>query len=350
MLRVIGLFLVVNGAVLRSDDPRAVIPESMYGNATHLSVPVDVGDGGVSRALSVPRGASRGDIEAAAARFVRTHDLDSGGLCAPGDAHCVAARLTDTLLGYQRDGAGAGPTACRNEPCGILTRALDARGSNKVPNGYGPVYDVLFRTAAARAAVAGVLEIGVGTVTRDAASSMAAFADSRDGATGARYAPGASLRAWRDAFPGARVVGLDADAAAILPAAEAVAAGVETYAADSTDGAAMSALLSDGALRGARFDLIVDDGLHTHAAQLATLRNCWRALRPGGAYVVEDIHSAWRSTMQWDRAALADIIGRDAPYFFVDRFMHQTATTAIPMPDDLALSVLVISKPDDREQ
>jgi hypothetical protein len=36
-------------------------------------------------------------------------------------------------------------------------------------------------------------------------------------------------------------------------------------------------------------DLIIDDGLHVEAAQIATLRNFFPALRPGGLYVVEDV-------------------------------------------------------------
>jgi hypothetical protein len=36
-------------------------------------------------------------------------------------------------------------------------------------------------------------------------------------------------------------------------------------------------------------DLIIDDGLHTKEAQIATLKNFYPALRPGGLYVVEDV-------------------------------------------------------------
>jgi cephalosporin hydroxylase len=36
-------------------------------------------------------------------------------------------------------------------------------------------------------------------------------------------------------------------------------------------------------------DVIIDDGLHTKEAQIATLRNFFPALRAGGLYVVEDV-------------------------------------------------------------
>ena len=81
---------------------------------------------------------------------------------------------------------------------------------------------------------------------------------------------------------------------------------------------------------------------------MATLRNVWPYVRPGGLYVVEDVGSAWRRTMQEDRASLATMLGRQTPYFFIDSFMHQTASTAIRSLDDDggSLSVLVIAKPE----
>ena len=38
------------------------------------------------------------------------------------------------------------------------------------------------------------------------------------------------------------------------------------------------------------FDFIVDDGSHVDANQFSTLRNLYGRLRPGGLYVIEDIH------------------------------------------------------------
>ena len=107
------------------------------------------------------------------------------------------------------DTEGVGPR-CRNQPCGPLSLLLEQMNSNKVMNGYGAVYDILFRSAAERLAVRAVLEIGVGTVDPNAASTMSYWAEATSDPNGpdeVPYRPGASLRAWRAIFPHALVVG-----------------------------------------------------------------------------------------------------------------------------------------------
>lgn len=39
-----------------------------------------------------------------------------------------------------------------------------------------------------------------------------------------------------------------------------------------------------------KFDLIIDDGDHSPGSQVATKANLWASLKPGGAYVIEDIY------------------------------------------------------------
>jgi hypothetical protein len=115
-----------------------------------------------------------------------------------------------------------------------------------------------------------VLEIGIGTNNEDVVSNM-----SRAGT------PGASLRAFRDFLPQARIYGADIDSR-VLFAEERI----ETFAVDQTDAASLERL---GKEIGADFDLIIDDGLHAPHANLAVLLFAMPRVRPGGAVVIEDI-------------------------------------------------------------
>lgn len=42
--------------------------------------------------------------------------------------------------------------------------------------------------------------------------------------------------------------------------------------------------------RNSQYDIIIDDGSHASSHQQITLRELWGALKPGGLYVVEDLH------------------------------------------------------------
>ncbi len=95
---------------------------------------------------------------------------------------------------------------------------------------------------------------------------------------------GASLRAWRDFFPHARIIGLDNNPELV----QWSAVRITVAGADVTDGAQLNAVLGDR-----MFDLIVDDASHWDTDQIKSWELLWHRVRPGGVYVVEDI--AWRS-------------------------------------------------------
>jgi hypothetical protein len=156
---------------------------------------------------------------------------------------------------------------------GTLGALFDREGSDK-GQWYGRLYDVLLEPI--RDSVKYVVEIGIGTMVPNAPSSMVDWA-------GANYRPGASLRAWRDYFPNAEIHGID-------PAPDTTVVGeprIKTHQFDSRDAALATELF-------ARFshvipDLIIDDGLHTPDAQIATMQNFLPHVRPGGLYIVEDV-------------------------------------------------------------
>lgn len=135
-------------------------------------------------------------------------------------------------------------------------------GSDKdTEHSYGPVYAELF--GAIWVEIGAFLEVGI--------------------------AQGASLRAWREYFPNAAIVGLDhhADPGPIP--------GVEQVRANSTVAAEVNAVLGDRT-----FDAIVDDGGHWLEEQQPTFENLWPRVRPGGVYVVEDLQS--QEALDWFRA------------------------------------------------
>ena len=91
---------------------------------------------------------------------------------------------------------------------------------------YGYVYNHVL--GARRRRVRNILEVGIGTNMLDMPSTM--------GVTGI---PGASLRAWREIFPAATVVGADVDKRILFQDD-----GIETYYVDQTDSETVAALFA----------------------------------------------------------------------------------------------------------
>jgi len=97
------------------------------------------------------------------------------------------------------------------------------------------------------------------------------------------YRPGASLRAWRDFFPNADVHGVDIAPDTRIDSEQRIT----THLCDSSNPNQVATTLK--AIAPSIPDLIIDDGLHSAAAQIATFRNFFPALRADGLYVVEDV-------------------------------------------------------------
>lgn len=115
-----------------------------------------------------------------------------------------------------------------------------------------------------------ILEIGLGTNNIDVVSNM--------GETGK---PGASLRAFRDFAPQAKVFGADIDKRILFEEDR-----IQTFWVDQTDLSSFNQLsqeVSDEA------DLIIDDGLHSPNANIAVIHFALKKIRIGGWVVVEDI-------------------------------------------------------------
>lgn len=91
---------------------------------------------------------------------------------------------------------------------------------------------------------------------------------------------GNSLRAWREWFPNATIVGADFIQSKLIQDHR-----IESFCADQGDPATLTFW---SLARGIQFDVIVDDGSHQPHHQALSLFRLWPWLKPGGHYFIED--------------------------------------------------------------
>jgi len=118
--------------------------------------------------------------------------------------------------------------------------------TDKLTHGYAPVY------ATVKWGILDILELGV-------------------------YR-GASVRAWLDLFPAARIVGVDQSEPLDPTTSERYRLVVRDYRYAIED------------IHPGGFDLIVEDMYHYVDSQVEAARLYYPRLRPGGMYVIEDVH------------------------------------------------------------
>lgn len=155
---------------------------------------------------------------------------------------------------------------------------VDRYKTDKTINDYTSLYYCLFQPY--RECVENILEIGIGTVIANVPSTM--YGQEFFDLPG--YKPGASLRAFRDWFPKATVYGVD-----IQLDTQFTEERIVTMLADSTDQTQVEGCMLRRGIPKQHFDIIIDDGLHTQEAQLATVRNFFPYVKENGIYVIEDI-------------------------------------------------------------
>jgi hypothetical protein len=149
-----------------------------------------------------------------------------------------------------------------------LKERFDYYGSDKATlHNYHLLYGPIL---ADRDSVASLLEVGLGTNNPDVVSNM-----------GMDGRPGASLRAFRDYLPKAQVYGADVDRRILFSEER-----ITTFFVDQTEPGSFDPI---GAAIDDNFDLIIDDGLHSPNANLATLLFGFERLTIGGWLIIEDI-------------------------------------------------------------
>jgi trans-aconitate methyltransferase len=180
-----------------------------------------------------------------------------------------------------------------------LDQLMNKYGSDKTRNGYVPMYHSFLKHL--RSTPIQLLEVGIGTMIPGAPSSMVGY--SLPG-----YAPGGSLRAWRDYFPQGEIVGVD-----IQEDTQFVEERIQTFLADSSSKEQLDSVLGTRT-----FDVIIDDGLHYDETQMTTLENLWARVRPGGYYIIEDV-TEWSRIPTQFRNRIESILGNDGFFFLTEK-------------------------------
>jgi 23S rRNA U2552 (ribose-2'-O)-methylase RlmE/FtsJ len=100
---------------------------------------------------------------------------------------------------------------------------------------------------------------------------------------------GGSIQAWEQYFPNARIIGMD-----INPEPSDWPRRATFVQGDQGD----RELLLSLAERFGPFDAVIDDGSHRMDHQRLSFEVLWPHVKPGGLFVIEDIHTSYRDKYQ----------------------------------------------------
>tara|TARA_Y100001958_G_C21148285_1_gene485103 strand:+ start:155 stop:853 length:699 start_codon:yes stop_codon:yes gene_type:complete len=155
----------------------------------------------------------------------------------------------------------------------FLTNLMNKYGSDKGGlnnhHNYSFYYTEIF--CLKRKQIKNFLEIGLGTNNVNVPSNM-----------GAEGKPLASLKAWREYFPNAKIFGADIDKN-ILKNEDRI----YTCFVDQRDPETISKMFQEFGVK--KFDVIIEDGLHEFNANVSFFENAIEYLANDGIYIIEDI-------------------------------------------------------------
>jgi hypothetical protein len=157
------------------------------------------------------------------------------------------------------------------ELCNIMNSLGSDKGSGH--HNYTKFYDFLFKNI--KSDVKYFFELGLGTNNPQIPSNMAGF---RNGIGGI---PCGSLRGWEKYFENANIMGADIDKDILIQEGN-----IKTFYCDQTSESSIKDLCSNFNFK---FDVVIEDGLHTFEANKIFLENFVGMLRDGGIYIIEDV-------------------------------------------------------------
>gem|GEM_PF-1353835 len=196
-------------------------------------------------------------------------------------ANNLPQKLLDLIKTSKKDNEGRQPDIIEvdSEPT-KLGALFDEHYSDKGSyHGYDKVYSVALTEILSRKDQLNLLEIGIGTNNISLVSTM-----------GRNGTPGASLRAFRDVDSRIMVYGADIDRDILFSESR-----IKTAFVDQLNLSSLKGLVDT--LKVDRFDVVIDDGLHSIEANLNSLIFAIDVLDVDGWFFVEDIPE--RSLIVW---------------------------------------------------
>jgi hypothetical protein len=136
---------------------------------------------------------------------------------------------------------------------------------------------------------------------------------------------GHSLRLWEDYFPNAQISGID-----IVDSRKNDVGRVKTFIADQGKREELAKVV---AATGGNFDIILDDGGHRMDQQQISFGALFPALKSGGLYVIEDIHTSFPELFP-NYGVEGD--GQNSTYAMIDRFVRTERFKSQYLTDDEA--------------
>jgi hypothetical protein len=140
---------------------------------------------------------------------------------------------------------------------------------NWIPHNYSEYYSQVFSNY--RFENINIFECGIGTNNPDLPSNMTLNGN-----------PGASLRVWKEYFPNALVFGADIDKSILFQEDRIMTGYMDQLDLESID-------LYFEHLGDTRFEIMIDDGLHSFEASINLFERSNKYLTQSGVYIIEDV-------------------------------------------------------------
>jgi hypothetical protein len=152
------------------------------------------------------------------------------------------------------------------ELCQIMNSSGSDKGSGH--HNYTKFYDFIFKNI--KNEVKYVFELGLGTNNLQIPSNMSGLGT-----------PCGSLRGWEKYFTSAKVFGADIDREILFQEEN-----INTFYCDQTNVSSVKELCNNFNFK---FDVVIEDGLHTFDANKVFLENFIDMVKDGGIFIIEDI-------------------------------------------------------------
>lgn len=151
-----------------------------------------------------------------------------------------------------------------------LCQIMNSNGSDKGSghHNYTKFYDFIFKNI--KNDVNYFFELGLGTNNLNIPCNMSGFGT-----------PCGSLKGWKDYFSNAKIFGADIDRDILIQEER-----INTYYCDQTNPLSIKELCNNFDFK---FDVVVEDGLHTFEANKIFFENFIDVVKDGGIFIIEDI-------------------------------------------------------------